>query len=179
LFDVKDDFTGTTMQAVAEEVYPSRDYRMFAEIVQLFLASHQCGCESACIVVPGPVRNEVVEITNLPRRLVAGDLADALELTGVISRLHGIRFAGKPLGRPKRSMEVNREELKLLKALRREEYLQCIPIEGKYGHGDNGYRLNYIRVPRVRDRNDADHPGSSRSLVFQCVFPAVLCTRCR
>ena len=58
----------------------------------------------------------------------------------------GIRFAGKPLGRPKKVTEENQEELKRLKAQRREEYLQRIPIEGKFGQGKNGYRLNYIRA---------------------------------
>ena len=62
---------------------------------------------------------------------------------------HGIRFAGKPLGRPKKMTESNREELKRLKAQRREEYLQRIPIEGKFGQGKNGYRLNYIRAKRA------------------------------
>jgi hypothetical protein len=61
----------------------------------------------------------------------------------------GIRFAGKPLGRPKTVTEANREELKRLKAQRREEYLQRIPIEGKFGQGKNGYRLNYIRAKRA------------------------------
>ena len=61
----------------------------------------------------------------------------------------GIRFAGKPLGRPKKETESNREELKQLKAQRREEYLQRIPIEGKFGQGKNGYRLNYIRAKRA------------------------------
>jgi transposase, IS5 family len=60
-----------------------------------------------------------------------------------------IRFAGKPLGRPKKVTETNREELKRLKAQRREEYLQRIPIEGKFGQGKNGYRLNYIRAKRA------------------------------
>jgi hypothetical protein len=45
--------------------------------------------------------------------------------------------------------EANREELKRLKAQRREEYLQRIPIEGKFGQGKNGYRLNYIRAKRA------------------------------
>jgi len=45
--------------------------------------------------------------------------------------------------------EANREELKQLKAQRREEYLQRIPIEGKFGQGKNGYRLNYIRAKRA------------------------------
>ena len=62
---------------------------------------------------------------------------------------HGIRFSGKPLGRPKKVTEANREELKRLKAQRREEYLQRIPIEGKFGQGKNGYRLNYIRAKRA------------------------------
>jgi IS5 family transposase len=61
----------------------------------------------------------------------------------------GIRFAGKPLGRPKKVTEENREELKRLKRQRREEYLQRIPIEGKFGQGKNGYRLNYIRAKRA------------------------------
>ncbi len=61
---------------------------------------------------------------------------------------HHIRFAGKPLGRPRNVTEANREELKRLKAQRREEYLQRIPIEGKFGQGKNGYDLNYIRAKR-------------------------------
>ena len=61
----------------------------------------------------------------------------------------GIHFAGKPLGRPKKVTPANRDELKRLKAQRREEYLQRIPIEGKFGQGKNGYRLNYIRAKRA------------------------------
>jgi IS5 family transposase len=62
---------------------------------------------------------------------------------------HHIRFAGKPLGRPKRENEANREQLQQEKAQRRQEYLQRIPIEGKFGQGKNGYRLNYIRAKRA------------------------------
>ncbi len=61
----------------------------------------------------------------------------------------GIHFAGKPLGRPKKVTQANRDELKRLKAQRREEYLQRIPIEGKFGQGRNGYRLNYVRAKRA------------------------------
>ncbi len=61
----------------------------------------------------------------------------------------GIRFAGKPLGRPKQVTAENREELKRLKAQRRADYLQRIPIEGKFGQGKNGYRMNYIRAKRA------------------------------
>jgi hypothetical protein len=61
----------------------------------------------------------------------------------------GVHFAGKPLGRPKTVTEENREEMKQLKAQRRTDYLQRIPIEGKFGQGKNGYRLNYIRAKRA------------------------------
>ena len=64
-------------------------------------------------------------------------------------KARGIRFAGKPLGRPPKATEANREQLKQAKARRREEYLQRIPIEGKFGQGKNGYRLNYIRAKRA------------------------------
>lgn len=61
----------------------------------------------------------------------------------------GIHFAGKPLGRPKQMTDANREQLKQQKAQRRNDYLQLIPIEGKFGQGKNGYRLNYIRAKRA------------------------------
>jgi glucokinase len=77
------DVTGTRLQTVAEETYPSRDYRSFAEIVQLFLEDWKIGCESACFGVAGPVRNGVAQTTNLPWRLVAGDLGDELEIRQV------------------------------------------------------------------------------------------------
>ncbi len=60
-----------------------------------------------------------------------------------------IHFAGKPLGRPKSVTEENRKQMKQLKAQRRTDYLQRIPIEGKFGQGKNGYRLNYIRAKRA------------------------------
>jgi len=61
----------------------------------------------------------------------------------------GIRFAGKPLGRPKKVTTENQQEIKQEKARQREEYRQRIPIEGKFGQGKNGYRLNYIRAKRA------------------------------
>jgi len=61
----------------------------------------------------------------------------------------GIRFAGKPLGRPKKETEENREVLREEKAQRQADYRQRIPIEGKFGQGKNGYGLNYIRAKRA------------------------------
>ncbi len=61
----------------------------------------------------------------------------------------GIHFAGKPLGRPRKVTAANRDELKRLAVQRRDEYRQRIPIEGKFGQGKNGYRLNYVRAKRA------------------------------
>ncbi len=36
-----------------------------------------------------------------------------------------------------------------LKAQRRQEYRERIPIEGKFGQGKYGYRLNNIRAKRA------------------------------
>ena len=58
----------------------------------------------------------------------------------------GIRFAGKPLGRPKTIVTDNDREAQ---QRRRAEYRQRIPIEGKFGQGKGGYRLNYIRAKRA------------------------------
>jgi hypothetical protein len=58
----------------------------------------------------------------------------------------GIRFGGKPLGRPMKQNAENAEQIKLGKKLRRQDALERIPIEGKFGQGKNGYRLNYIRA---------------------------------
>jgi hypothetical protein len=62
---------------------------------------------------------------------------------------HNIRFSGKPLGRPPKATTENQDELKRLKAQRRQEYRERIPIEGKFGQGKYGYRLNSIRARRA------------------------------
>ena len=48
---------------------------------------------------------------------------------------HGIRFAGKALGRPRKVTAENREALARWQAQRREDYRQRISIEGKFGQG--------------------------------------------
>lgn len=63
---------------------------------------------------------------------------------------HKIRYAGKPLGRPKKETAENTIQLREEKKQRREEYRQRIPIEGKFGQGKNGYRLNYIRAKTAK-----------------------------
>jgi hypothetical protein len=58
----------------------------------------------------------------------------------------GIRFSGKPLGRPKKITTENKDEIRKEKQRRKKEYRERIPIEGKFGQGKNGYRLNKIRA---------------------------------
>lgn len=58
----------------------------------------------------------------------------------------GIRFGKKALGRPPKKTAENAERLRQMKAQRIVDSRERIPIEGKFGQGKNGYRLNYIRA---------------------------------
>ena len=80
-------------------------------------------------------------------------LADGIYGTRVNRKFlkeEGIRFGGKPLGRPKKQTALNAEEIKKAKAQRKQDARERIPIEGKFGQGKNGYRLNYIRARTVK-----------------------------
>lgn len=59
---------------------------------------------------------------------------------------NGIRFVGKALGRPQKKTPENKEHLKREREQRILDSRQRIPIEGEFGQGKNGYRLNYIRA---------------------------------
>lgn len=59
---------------------------------------------------------------------------------------HGIRFGGRPLGRPRKVTEENLDEIRMLKRQRRMDERGRIPVEGKFGQGKNGYRLNQVRA---------------------------------
>jgi transposase, IS5 family len=66
----------------------------------------------------------------------------------------GIRFGGKPLGRPPKKTEENAARLEQEKKQRIQDSRERIPIEGKFGQGKNGYRLNYIRA-KLQDTSEA------------------------
>lgn len=59
---------------------------------------------------------------------------------------HGIRFGGKVLGRPPKLSADNAAKIRRMKEQRVQDSRERIPIEGKFGQGKNGYRLNYIRA---------------------------------
>jgi len=82
---------------------------------------------------------------HLPESVVADNIYGTRENRKLLKKL-GIHFSGKPLGRPKKETEDNKEMLRSEKERRRREYRERIPIEGKFGQGKNGYRLNYIKA---------------------------------
>ena len=83
-----------------------------------------------------------------PEKVLADPLYGSRENRSYL-REKGIHYAGKPLGRPKKVTPGNKEELKMLKVQRREDYRQRIPIEGKFGQGKSAYGLSYIRAKRA------------------------------
>jgi len=83
-----------------------------------------------------------------PEVVIADTLYGSRDNRGYLERNH-IRFSGKPLGRPPKITPENKDELMRLKAQRRQEYRKRIPIEGKFGQGKHGYRLNNIRAKRA------------------------------
>jgi len=57
---------------------------------------------------------------------------------------HGIRLSGPPLGRPKVATESNEMSLKETRRQQRQDELDRIPIEGKFGQGKRRFTLNRI-----------------------------------
>lgn len=57
---------------------------------------------------------------------------------------HGIRLSGPPLGRPKVTTESNEAQLKETRRQQRQDELDRIPIEGKFGQGKRRFTLNRI-----------------------------------
>jgi len=84
-----------------------------------------------------------------PEKVLADPLYGTRENRNYLKAL-GIHYAGKPLGRPKKVTEENKEQLKQAKKQRHEDYRQRIPIEGKFGQGKNGYGLNRIKAKTAR-----------------------------
>lgn len=81
----------------------------------------------------------------LPESVLADNIYGSRENRKLLKDL-GIKFSGKPLGRQKTETEENKADLAEEKKRRKKEYRERIPIEGKFGQGKNGYRLNYIRA---------------------------------
>jgi hypothetical protein len=55
-----------------------------------------------------------------------------------------IRLSGSPLGRPQKETEVNKHEVKLQKQLVRQDEIDRIDIEGRFGHSKRRYALDRV-----------------------------------
>jgi len=97
--------------------------------------------------LPDQVQSHYDRFGHYPEVVIADTIYGTRDNRAYLKEL-GIRFAGKPLGRPPKKTSGNAEQLKAAKKRRQKEYRQRIPIEGKFGQGKGGYRLNYIRAKR-------------------------------
>lgn len=59
-------------------------------------------------------------------------------------RKYGIRLSGPPLGRPRTKTPENQEELEAAQQLIRQDELDRIPVEGKFGQGKRRFGLGRI-----------------------------------
>jgi len=57
---------------------------------------------------------------------------------------HGIRMSGPPLGRPPKQTEENKAEIQAAKKLARQDEVDRIPIEGKFGVSKRRYSLSRL-----------------------------------
>jgi glucokinase len=74
---------GERLKSVAEETFPSHEYRGLGEIVHTFLARHQISPAQAGFGVAGPVIHGRSETTNLPWVIDAQQLATQLGIASV------------------------------------------------------------------------------------------------
>lgn len=66
------------LHVTAEQVFESRAYPRFAELIEEFLEAHRCDLAAACLGVAGPVRDGRCATTNLPWEVDSGALAKLL-----------------------------------------------------------------------------------------------------
>ena len=103
--------------------------------------------------LPAQVENYRKRHGCYPEAVLADQIYGSRDNRKYLKKLN-IRFAGKALGRPKKETAENQDELRKERQRKKAEYLQRIPIEGKFGQGKNGYRLNYIRA-RTQSTSEA------------------------
>jgi len=72
---------------------------------------------------------------------------------------HGIRFSGPALGRPPKVTELNSDELKARKKLQRQDELDRIPVEGKFGNAKRKGTLDRIMAKLSHTSESVIHIG--------------------
>jgi len=70
---------------------------------------------------------------------------------------HGIRLSGKPLGRPKKPTVENAPELRAEKRQQRQDEIDRIPVEGKFGNGKRKGTLNRIMAKLAHTSESVIH----------------------
>jgi len=68
---------------------------------------------------------------------------------------HGIRITGKPLGRPHKETEKNKEQLEIEKKQRYQDDIDRIAIEGRFGVGKRKYGLGLIKS-KLKETSETD-----------------------
>jgi glucokinase len=69
------DVAGTQLHSVVERSYPSRDFATLNDIIEDFLGDAEARPDAVSFGIAGPVRNNVVDVTNLPWRISAAEIA--------------------------------------------------------------------------------------------------------
>ena len=90
----------------------------------------------------------------------------------------GIRLAGKPLGRPRKETAENREELQKEKLQRRQDEIDRIPVEGKFGNAKRKGTLQRIMAKLSHTSESVIHIGFTvlnldqklRELLYTLIF---------
>lgn len=66
---------GAQLRSVVERSYPSRDFAALDDLIEDFLGAGDSRPDAAAFGIAGPVRDNVVDVTNLPWRISAAELA--------------------------------------------------------------------------------------------------------
>lgn len=72
---------------------------------------------------------------------------------------HGIRFTGVKLGRPRKETEENKKQLKAEKKQRRQDEVDRIPVEGKFGEAKRKGTLDRIMAKLAHTSESVIHVG--------------------
>jgi glucokinase len=77
------DVAGTKLRSVIERNYPSGDYASLNDIIEDFLTAGDTRPDAACFGIAGPVRDNTVDVTNLPWQISASEIATRFGLSRV------------------------------------------------------------------------------------------------
>jgi glucokinase len=77
------DVAGTQLRSVVERTYPSGDYATLDDIIEDFLGTGETRPDAACFGIAGPVRDNTVDVTNLPWQISAAEIAACFRLRRV------------------------------------------------------------------------------------------------